>query len=75
MVCYVQAFLVAINQSLEQRFVVGDGLQYVAVVGHIANRPLAQSRTTQSENVTFMERKKTWFKHTTFQAMNKSPCL
>ncbi len=55
---YVQAFPVAINEGLEQRFVVGDSLQYVAIIGHIADGPLAQSCTTQSEDVTVRERKK-----------------
>lgn len=50
--CYVQALSKAIDQSLKQWFVVGDGLQYVAVAGHVANRPLTQACATQSEDVT-----------------------
>lgn len=53
---YVQALPVAVDESLEQWFVVGDGLQDVAVVGHVTNGPLAQSRTTQSEDVTVKEK-------------------
>lgn len=53
---YVQALPVAVDEGLEQRFVVGDGLQYVAVTGHIANGPLAQSCTAESEDVTVRER-------------------
>lgn len=58
MVDYVQALSVAIDEGLEQRFVVGDGLQYVSITGHIADGPLAQSSTTESEDVTVRERKR-----------------
>lgn len=74
-ISYVQALPVAINEGLEQWFVVGDGLQYVGVIGHIADGPLAQPRTTQSEDVTVRVRRKkrerdrdrergAWFTHT-----------
>lgn len=43
---YIQALSVAINKGLEQRFVVGDGLQDAAITGDIADRPLAQSGAT-----------------------------
>lgn len=48
---YVQALSVAIDEGLEQRLVVGDGLQDVAVVGHIADGPLSQARAAQPEDV------------------------
>lgn len=49
---YVQALPEAIDEGLEQRFVVGDGLQYVAIIGHIADGPLAKPCTAESEDVT-----------------------
>lgn len=49
---YVQALSKAVDQSLKQWFVVGDGLQNVAVAGHVANRPLTQTCAAQSEDVT-----------------------
>lgn len=49
---YVQAFPAAIDEGLEQGFVVGDRLQDVAVLGDVADGPLAQPRTTQSEDIT-----------------------
>ena len=63
---YVQALPVAIDEGLEQRLVMGDGLQYVGIVGHIADSPLAQPRTTQSEDVTVRGEKeeRTSFIHT-----------
>lgn len=48
---YVQALPVAVDERLEQGFVVGDGLQYVSVIGHITYGPLAQTCTAQSEDV------------------------
>lgn len=68
MIDYVQALSVAIDEGLEQRFVVGDGLQYVSITGHIADGPLAQSSTTESEDVTVRERKRSaWFTPTNFK--------
>lgn len=55
---YVQALPVAINEGLEQRFVVGDGLQYIAFTGHITNGPLTQPGTTQPEDVTVRQKKR-----------------
>lgn len=55
---YVQALPEAINEGLEQRFVVGDGLQYVAITGHIADGPLAKPCTAESEDVTVRDRKR-----------------
>lgn len=49
---YVQAFSVAVDEGLEQRLVVGDGLQYVSIAGHIANGPLSQACATESKDVT-----------------------
>lgn len=43
---YIQALSVAVNKGLEQRLVVGDGLQDAAIIGDIADRPLAQSGAT-----------------------------
>lgn len=68
---HVQALPVAIDEGLEQRLVVGDGLQYVAIVGHIADGPLAQSRTAQSEDVTVRQRKRSaGFTHTNCKSAN-----
>lgn len=53
---YVQALPVAIDEGLEQWLVVGDGLQYVAIIGHITDGPLAQACATQSEDVTVCDR-------------------
>lgn len=62
---YVQALPVAIYEGLEQWLVVGYGLQYVAIIGHIADGPLAQPGTTQSEDVTVREGTEVqWFTHT-----------
>lgn len=55
---YVQALPEAIDEGLEQRFVVGDGLQYVAIIGHIADGPLAKPCTAESEDVTVWDRKR-----------------
>ena len=48
---YIQALPVAVNKGLEQWLVVRDGLQDVPIVGHVADGPLAQPRTAQSEDV------------------------
>ena len=48
---YIQALPVAIDEGLEQWLVVGDGLQYVPIISHITDGPLAQPSTTQSEDV------------------------
>lgn len=52
MIGYVQAFSVAVDERLEQRLVVGDGLQYVSIAGHIADGPLSQACAAESEDVT-----------------------
>ena len=41
----------AVDEGLEEGLVVGDGLQDVAVVGDVADGPLAQSGAAQSEDV------------------------
>lgn len=48
----LQSFPEAIYKGLEQGFIVGNGLEYVSICCHIADSPLAQPRTTQSEDVT-----------------------
>ena len=48
---YIQALPVAVDEGLEQWLVVRDGLQDVSIVGHVADGPLAQPRTAQSEDV------------------------
>lgn len=52
MIGYVQAFSVAVDEGLEQRLVVGDGLQYVSIAGHIADGPLSQARAAEPKDVT-----------------------
>ena len=49
---HLQSFPEAIYEGLEERFIVRNGLQYVSICCHVADRPLAQPRTTQSEDVT-----------------------
>lgn len=58
---YVQAFSVAVNEGLEQRLVVGDGLQYVSIAGHIADGPLSQARATEPKDVTVAGREDNTF--------------
>ncbi len=48
----LQSFPEAIDEGLEEGFVVGNGLEYVSVCRHIADSPLAKSCTAQSEDVT-----------------------
>lgn len=60
---YVQALPVAIDEGLEQRFVVRDSLQYIAFTGHITDSPLAQPCTTQSEYVTVQTHKEKYKKN------------
>lgn len=48
----LQSFPEAVDQGLEQGFIVGYGLQYVSIRRHIADGPLAQTRTAQPEDVT-----------------------
>lgn len=47
----LQSLSVAINEGLEEGFVVGDRLQDVSVCRHVADRPLAQPSAAQTENV------------------------
>lgn len=75
MVGYVQALPVAIDEGLEQRFVVGDGLQYVAIIGYIANGPLAQPCTTQSEDVTVRGEKRTEVHHSHTHILQNKTCI
>lgn len=51
-----QALPAAVDQGLEQRLVVRDGLQDVAVAGDVADGPLAQPGAAQSEDVAVEER-------------------
>lgn len=49
---HLQAFPAAIDECLEEWFVVGDGLQDVPISSDIADGPLAQARAAQPEDVT-----------------------
>lgn len=49
---YSQAFPEAINQRLEERFIVRDCLENVPISSDIPNSPLTQTGTAQPENVT-----------------------
>lgn len=48
----LQSFPEAIYESLEQGFIVGNGLEYVSIGCHVSDGPLAQPSTAQSEDVT-----------------------
>lgn len=48
----LQSFPEAIYEGLEKGFIVGNGLEYVSICCHVANGPLAQPCTAQSEDVT-----------------------
>lgn len=48
----LQSFPEAINEGLEEGFVVGNGLEYVSICCHVADGPLAQPCTAKSEDVT-----------------------
>lgn len=48
----LQSFPEAVDQGLEERFIVGNGLEYVSICGHITDGPLAQPGAAQSEYVT-----------------------
>lgn len=48
----LQSFPEAINEGLEEGFIVGNGLEYVSICRHVADGPLAQPCTAQSEDVT-----------------------
>lgn len=48
----LQSFPEAIYEGLEEGFIVGNGLEYVSICCHVANGPLAQPCTAQSEYVT-----------------------
>lgn len=48
----IESFPEAIYEGLEERFVVGNGLEYVSICCHVTYGPLAQPCTTQSEDVT-----------------------
>ena len=48
----LQSFPEAVYQGLEERFIVGNGLEYVSICGHITDGPLAQPGAAQSEYVT-----------------------
>lgn len=49
---YLQSFPEAVNQGLEKGFVVGDRLEDVSICSHVADCPLAEASTAQTENVT-----------------------
>lgn len=46
-----QSLPVAINEGLEQGFVVGDGLQDVAICRHVSDGPLSEPSAAEPENV------------------------
>lgn len=48
----LQSFPETINESLEEGFIMGNGLEYISICSHVANSPLAQSCAAQSEDVT-----------------------
>lgn len=48
----LQSFPEAIYEGLEEGFIVGNGLENVSICCHVADRPLAQPCTAQSEDVT-----------------------
>lgn len=52
-----QSFPEAVDESLEEGFVVGDSLEDVSICCHITDGPLAQPRAAQTEDVT-VEREK-----------------
>lgn len=41
-----------VNEGLAERLVLWDGLENGAFLGHIANGPLTETRTAQTEDVT-----------------------
>lgn len=49
---YSQAFPEAVNQGLEERFIVRDCLENVPISSDIPNSPLTQTSAAQPENVT-----------------------
>lgn len=49
---YSQAFPEAIDQGLEERFIVRDRLENVPISSDISNSPLTQTSAAQPENVT-----------------------
>lgn len=49
---HLQSFPEAIYEGLKEGFIVGNGLEYVSICCHVADGPLAQPCTAQSEDVT-----------------------
>lgn len=49
---HLQSFPAAVDECLEERLVVGDGLQDVSITGDVADGPLAEPRATQSKDIT-----------------------
>ena len=49
---YLQSFPIAVEKGLAEALVLRDGLEDAAVVSHVPDRPLTQSSTTQTEDVT-----------------------
>lgn len=48
----LQSFPEAIYEGLEERFIVGNSLEYVSICCHITDCPLTQPCATQTEDVT-----------------------
>lgn len=53
----LQSFPEAVDESLEEWLVVGNGLQDVSICSDIADGPLAQPCTAESENVAEVQNK------------------
>lgn len=47
----LQSLSISVNESLEEWFVMGDGLQDVPISCHVSDRPLAQPSAAQPEDV------------------------
>lgn len=48
----LQAFSETINEGLEERLIMGNGLENIPIGCHVTDGPLAQSSATQSEDIT-----------------------
>lgn len=64
MLCYrvrccvdLQSFPKAIDEGLEEGFIMRNGLQDIPISCDVTNSPLAKPRTAQSENIAVTKRK------------------
>ena len=48
----LQSFPKTIYEGLEEGFIMGNGLENISICRNVANSPLAQSCTAQSEDIT-----------------------